>query len=73
MFGLTPRIWQLDVSVAAALQRIEDGDFGMCLECEEPISPKRLAAVPWASYCLKCQEQYDRREANDAFEPKLAA
>src|SRR5580692_6355152 len=39
--------------VKAALQRIHDGGFGTCLDCEEPISPKRLAAVPWATRCIK--------------------
>src|SRR6185295_14123424 len=48
--------------IGTALKRIEDGEFGICLECEEPISPKRLAAVPWAAYCLRCQEMRDAEE-----------
>ena len=59
--------------IDAALKRIDDGEFGTCLECEEPISPKRLAAVPWATYCLRCQELDDSRQATEAAEPKLAA
>src|ERR1017187_2059337 len=59
--------------VDAALKRIEDGEFGTCLECEEPISPKRLAAVPWTTYCLRCQELDDSRQATEVVEPKLAA
>ena len=47
-------------NVKAALRRIQDGSFGTCLECELPISPKRLAAVPWAPHCIKCQEAKDR-------------
>jgi DnaK suppressor protein len=42
--------------VNAALQRTRDGCFGTCVECDEPISAKRLAAVPWASRCIGCQE-----------------
>jgi DnaK suppressor protein len=42
--------------VRAALLRIREGDFGICLECDESISSKRLAAVPWASRCIRCQE-----------------
>jgi DnaK suppressor protein len=61
------------MQVDAALRRIEDGEFGICLECEEPISPKRLAAVPWATYCLRCQELDDSRQAGDAAESILAA
>ena len=45
-----------------ALGRIADGSYGVCLHCEEDISPKRVNAVPWAAYCIKCQEQVDRRE-----------
>jgi DnaK suppressor protein len=61
------------IQIGAALKRIDDGDFGICLECEEPISPKRLAAVPWAAYCLHCQEMHDAQEARDTIHPKLAA
>ena len=44
----------------AALRRIYDGTFGICEDCEEEISPKRLFAVPWASLCVVCQEARDR-------------
>ena len=46
--------------VKAALRRIQDGSFGTCIECESAISPRRLAAVPWASRCIQCQEVADR-------------
>ncbi|MEJ7699011.1 MAG: TraR/DksA C4-type zinc finger protein [Pyrinomonadaceae bacterium] len=39
-----------------SLERIEDDEYGLCQNCENPINPKRLDAVPWARYCLKCQE-----------------
>lgn len=42
--------------VDEALRRIEDDDYGNCLNCGEAINPKRLAAIPWARYCLNCQE-----------------
>ena len=45
-----------------ALSRIANGTYGICLRCEEDISPKRMAAVPWAAFCIKCQEKIDRRE-----------
>ncbi len=51
-------------NVRSALRRIEDGSFSICLHCEEEISPKRLAAVPWAPYCIQCQEQADRSHAD---------
>jgi DnaK suppressor protein len=46
--------------VKAAVRRMNDGSFGTCIECESPISPKRLAAVPWASRCIQCQDSADR-------------
>jgi DnaK suppressor protein len=47
-------------NVRAALQRMDDGSYGTCLRCDEEISPKRLDAVPWAGYCIRCQEIADR-------------
>jgi len=44
----------------AALRRIQEGSFGTCQECEDDIHPKRLAAVPWAPFCIACQEAVDR-------------
>lgn len=49
--------------VQAAILRIADGTFGMCLECDEPIAEKRLKAVPWARYCVSCQEEMDCRDS----------
>ena len=51
-------------AVKAALRRIHDYSFGTCIACESPISPRRLAAVPWAARCIRCQEAADR-EAQD--------
>jgi DnaK suppressor protein len=42
--------------VEEALDRLQSGDFGICLACEKPIPLKRLQAVPWARYCVPCQE-----------------
>ena len=39
-----------------ALERIRQGTFGECVQCGSEIEPKRLEAIPWARYCLKCQE-----------------
>src|SRR5215813_6770497 len=50
--------------VSDALHRIDTGHYGICLECEEPISPKRLDAVPWARYCVRCQERIAARIAD---------
>ena len=42
--------------IEEALDRLKSGDYGFCLSCEEPIPPKRLNAIPWARYCVTCQE-----------------
>jgi RNA polymerase-binding transcription factor len=61
------------IQVGIALQRIKDGEFGICIECEEPISIKRLTAVPWAACCLHCQELLDDRETPETLGVHLAA
>lgn len=43
-----------------ALGRIEAGEYGECVNCGEPVQEKRLEAVPWARYCLKCQDLQER-------------
>ena len=43
--------------IEAALERLAAGDYGVCLACGEAISPKRLTAIPWAEYCISCQER----------------
>ena len=53
--------------IADALHRIDTGSYGTCMECEEPISPRRLDAVPWARYCVSCQETIADRIANGEF------
>jgi DnaK suppressor protein len=42
--------------VDEALDRLSSGDYGVCQACEEPIPAKRLRALPWARYCITCQE-----------------
>lgn len=46
--------------VQSALQRLDDGRFGTCQSCEKPISQKRLQALPWAQFCVSCQETLHR-------------
>jgi DnaK suppressor protein len=60
-------------NVRAALDRIDEGSFGVCLSCEEDISPKRLAAVPSTAFCIVCQELADRSqyEGADTFDELL--
>jgi DnaK suppressor protein len=43
-----------------ALIRIDDNEYGPCQNCEKEINPKRLSAIPWARYCLDCQELLEK-------------
>jgi len=58
------RMWETSALVTDALKRIEANTYGVCLECEEPISAKRLKALPWAKYCITCQDAKDRENAD---------
>jgi DnaK suppressor protein len=51
-------------NVRSALRRIEENSFGICVHCQEEISPGRLVAVPWAPFCIRCQEDADRNHDN---------
>lgn len=59
--------------VRAALRRIDEGTYGICLSCEDSIHPKRLTAVPWTSFCIVCQEAADRGQetSTDEVDPSL--
>ncbi len=50
-------------NVRSALRRIAEGSFGVCMHCDEDISLKRVNAVPWAPFCIQCQEEADRQRA----------
>ncbi len=48
-----------------ALMRVEDDEYGLCQNCAKEITAKRLAAIPWARYCLSCQELVERGLLDD--------
>jgi len=50
--------------VDAALTRIKDGTYGICLRCDETISLNRLGVMPHAAYCVNCQEAVERDGVN---------
>ena len=51
---------QLLDSIDAALDRLQDGEYGKCINCGELILEKRLEAVPWARHCIRCQDLIER-------------
>jgi DnaK suppressor protein len=48
-----------------ALRAIEDHTYGNCIRCEQAIAVRRLQSLPWAPYCVRCQEQVEATETND--------
>ena len=59
--------------VEEALDRVTSGDYGVCLACEQPIPAKRLCALPWARYCVPCQELIgmNQEEKDEPVRPRL--
>lgn len=51
---------QVLAEIDAALQRIEDGTFGICGTCGQPIAPERLEAMPWVTQCIDCKRKAER-------------
>lgn len=47
--------------IDAALERLDDGSFGRCEECQLPIPKERLEALPFARYCVKCARKHERQ------------
>ncbi len=56
MLSLSGSERQILLEIEGALERIESGDYGVCFNCSEKIARRRLQAVPWARYCIDCQE-----------------
>lgn len=48
--------WTLN-QIDAALERMDAGEYGICIECGGLISARRLQAIPWASRCVRCEER----------------
>ena len=60
LFRQTSRRGHLVRMIEAALRRIADGTFGVCVACGDDIPRKRLEALPWTDCCLRCQEIVER-------------
>lgn len=51
--------------IDGALERIEDGTYGTCVDCDDAINPDRLEALPFASLCIACKRQREADGADD--------
>jgi DnaK suppressor protein len=47
--------------IEGALRRIEEGTYGVCVNCGKPIAEERLTAIPWATYCIDCKRLVEGR------------
>lgn len=62
-FGVIDVAAETLIAVRAALQRVQAGEYGICIDCGRQIEEKRLEAVPWTPYCFEDQEKHDREQA----------
>ena len=60
MFNLSGAERRMLRQVEIALDRLDQGEYGVCDHCREPIGAKRLKAIPWAHHCVNCQEKEER-------------
>lgn len=60
MFALSDTERQMLLEIEEALRRLDGGLYGTCLNCSDDIPKARLRAVPWARYCIDCQEQAEQ-------------
>lgn len=51
--------------IEAALRRITDGSFGVCVACGDDIQDRRLRALPWTQFCLRCQEELEEEVSSN--------
>lgn len=60
MFSLSDGERQLVLQIDAALRRMDEGAYGRCANCGQTIAVQRLQAVPWARFCIDCQEMAEK-------------
>jgi DnaK suppressor protein len=60
MFALSDSERGILLEIDDALQRLDNDKFGTCLNCSQSIPKARLRALPWARYCIDCQEQVEQ-------------
>lgn len=59
--GLASNEQQILNRIDEALRKIDEGRYGVCEVCSKPIAQKRLIAVPYARYCIKCQSEEEKK------------
>ena len=64
--------WQIRRAIRSALDRIDTGEYGICDACGEPITHKRLHAIPWATFCMPCQSSQEAAEESTSILQNVA-
>ena len=64
--------WKTRKAVELALKLLANGEYGTCRDCDQPINPKRLQAIPWTTLCVACQEAHDEFSVSDGDYRKAA-
>jgi DnaK suppressor protein len=59
--ALLQNLRTLRANVGRALERVENGTYGICEDCGKEIAPERLAAIPYATLCISCKSKRERR------------
>src|SRR6185436_16720387 len=49
-------------AIEDAIHRVDQGTYGICIECENEIAPARLEAVPWTRVCIECKSKQDKEK-----------
>ena len=47
-------------AIEDAIHRVDQGTYGICVDCENEIAPARLEAVPWTRVCIDCKSKQDK-------------
>ena len=66
MFSLSGNERKVLIQIEGALERLEKGTYGICENCGEDIAKARLRALPWAGYCVGCQERVELGSLNES-------
>ena len=69
-FATRSRLVERANKLAEALDRLRDGDYGLCAECGEPIAPARLRIMAEVTTCVRCQDRLERTSAWNTLDPK---
>jgi RNA polymerase-binding transcription factor DksA len=59
-FAIRSMVVERANKLVEALDRLRHGEYGLCVECREPIAPARLRAIPEVTTCLRCQDHLER-------------